>query len=115
MKTTTRTLVVCLVAPCLFAEAQESQPVFELADVRASASSTESNMRGGFIRGGRYKLRNATMVDLIGTAWGVDPDKVVGGPSWLDTDRFDVIAKAPANTTPEWLRLMLQAPAGGPF
>ena len=109
MKTTTRTLVVCLITPCLFAEAQESQPVFELADVRASASSTDSNMRGGFIRGGRYELRNATMVDLIGTAWGVDPDKVAGGPGWLDANRFDVIAKAPANTAPESLRLMLQA------
>jgi uncharacterized protein (TIGR03435 family) len=91
------------------ADAQETQPVFEAADVRASAPSTDSNMRGGFMRGGRYELRNATMVDLIGRAWSVDADKVVGGPDWLDTDRFDMIAKSPANTTPESLRLMLQA------
>jgi uncharacterized protein (TIGR03435 family) len=109
MSTTTRTLVVCLIAPCLFAVAQEAPPVFEVSDVHASAPSTDSNMRGGFIRGGRYELRNATMVDLIGNAWAVDADKVAGGPTWLDTDRFDVIAKAPANTTPESLRLMLQA------
>ncbi len=49
------------------------------------------------------------MVDLIKTAYGVDPDTVVGGPSWLEWDRFDVIAKAPANTPPQTVRLMLQA------
>jgi uncharacterized protein (TIGR03435 family) len=39
----------------------------------------------------------------------VDDDKVLGGPTWLEMDRFDVIAKAPANTTPETLKLMLQS------
>jgi uncharacterized protein (TIGR03435 family) len=49
------------------------------------------------------------MLDLIKTAYGVDADTVFGGPSWLETDRFDVIAKAPANTPPEAVKLMLQA------
>jgi uncharacterized protein (TIGR03435 family) len=33
---------------------------------------------------------------------------VLGGPNWLETDRFDVIAKAPQSTSPEMLKLMLQ-------
>ena len=49
------------------------------------------------------------MVDLIRTAYGVDADKVLGGPSWLESDRFDVIAKAPPSATPETAKLMLQA------
>ncbi|SPE32579.1 conserved exported hypothetical protein [Candidatus Sulfopaludibacter sp. SbA3] len=117
MNTITRTLGVCLITQCLLTmlvaasrtDAQEAQPVFDVADVRASARSTDSNLHGGFMRGGRYELRNATMVDLIGRAWGVDADNVVGGPGWLETDRFDVIATGPPNTTPESLRLMLQA------
>jgi uncharacterized protein (TIGR03435 family) len=48
------------------------------------------------------------MVDLIRTAYGVDAEKVQGGPSWLDTDRFDITAKAPANTPPDTVKLMLQ-------
>jgi uncharacterized protein (TIGR03435 family) len=52
-------------------------------------------MRSGFSRG-TYELRNATAADLIRTAWGVDADGVMGGPDWLDADRFDVIATAPA-------------------
>jgi uncharacterized protein (TIGR03435 family) len=48
------------------------------------------------------------MVDLIANAWGVDPDKVVGGPNWLEFDRFDILATAPAKSTPAELRAMLQ-------
>jgi uncharacterized protein (TIGR03435 family) len=48
------------------------------------------------------------MLDLIATAWRVDPDTVLGGPGWLQIDRFDVIATAPNNTPQETVRLMLQ-------
>jgi len=61
------------------------------------------------MRGGRYEIRNATMVDLIRTAYGVVPDRVVGGPAWLETDRFDVIARGPADTSQESSKEMLQA------
>jgi uncharacterized protein (TIGR03435 family) len=60
------------------------------------------------LRAGRYEIHNATMVDLIRIAYSVDADNVVGGPSWLEYDRFDVIAKAPPNSTPEKLKPMLQ-------
>jgi len=88
-----------------------STPAFETADVHASAHTTNPNpfMTGGVLRGGRYDLRRATMVDLIRIAYGVDPDSVLGGPSWLETDRFDVIAKVPPETSPETIKLMLQA------
>ena len=66
-------------------------------------------MTGGVLRGGRYELRNATMVDLIRIAYGVEAEKVLGGPNWLEFDRFDVSAKAPTATPPETLQLMLQA------
>jgi uncharacterized protein (TIGR03435 family) len=66
-------------------------------------------MTGGVLRGSRYDLRNATMVELIKTAWNVDADTVLGGPNWLETDRFDIIAKAPPNTPPDTIRLMLRA------
>ena len=60
-------------------------------DIRPSAPNTILEMRSRFFRG-HYELRNATVVDLIDAAWSVDPVKVVGGPDWLDTDRFDVTA-----------------------
>jgi uncharacterized protein (TIGR03435 family) len=65
-------------------------------------------MGGGSLRGGRYELRNATMLDLITIAYGIEADKVLGGPSWLEFNRYDVIAKAPNNTPQDELKLMLQ-------
>ena len=65
-------------------------------------------MRGGALRGNRYELRNATMVDLIRTAYNVQPERISGGPSWLEWNRFDIAALAPENTPPDRLREMLK-------
>jgi uncharacterized protein (TIGR03435 family) len=87
----------------------ESTLKFEVADVHNSPRTTQPVAQGPFYAGGRYELRFATMLDLIRTAYGVEPEKVVGGPSWLELDRFDVIAIAPAGSTAESRRRMLQA------
>jgi uncharacterized protein (TIGR03435 family) len=84
-------------------------PTFEIADVHVSPRAMTMRMSGGVLRAGRYEIRKATMLDLIRTAYGVDPDRVLGGPAWLDTDHFDVTAKAPATATPDSAKLMLQA------
>jgi uncharacterized protein (TIGR03435 family) len=98
-----------LLCSAAFGQSTETRPTFEVADIHTSAHTTNPFMRGPFNRGGRYELRNATMVDLVLTAYGVDADKVLGGPSWLEMDRFDVIAKAPGNSTAETRKAMLQA------
>ena len=84
-------------------------PVFSIADVHASPASSNPNMRSGFTMGGRYELHNASMVDLIRTAYGIDADAVFGGPSWLDSDRFEIIAQAASNSTAMDRQLMLRA------
>lgn len=63
---------------------------------------------GGVLRGDRFDLRKATMLDLIRIAWKIAPETIVGGPNWLEFDRFDIAAKAPAQTSPETVRQMLQ-------
>ncbi len=87
----------------------DAPPKFDVADVHVSAKSPNANQSGGFLRAGRYEIRKGTMVDLVRLAYGVDGDKVLSGPAWLDTDRFDIIAKAPQSTPPDTLKLMLQA------
>jgi uncharacterized protein (TIGR03435 family) len=50
----------------------------------------------------RVDIRNATLVNLIDFAHGIEDDdgredvSIVGGPSWLDFDRFDVVAIVPS-------------------
>jgi uncharacterized protein (TIGR03435 family) len=65
-------------------------------------------MRGGAVRGGRYEVKDASMLDLTTTAYGVQADRIQGGPAWLASDRFDIIA-APAGATQKTVNLMLQS------
>lgn len=68
---------------------------------------------GGFVQpGGRFGARNAHLQYLIGAAYGVKSFQIVsGGFPWIDTDRYDIDAKAPEGTPngPEPLRPMLQS------
>src|SRR5215475_5042749 len=84
-------------------------PAFAAADIHPSPSAAVPFMDIGFLPGGRYQIRNATLVDLIKTAWSIDGESVGGGPPWLDTDRFDLIAKAPPKSTDAERALMLQS------
>src|SRR5215831_9808579 len=106
-----RVSILIALAGVAYGQTTEPLPSFEAADVHVSPKSANPNVQslGGFVRGGRYQFRNATMVDLIASAYGVEPEKVVGGPSWLETDRFDILAKAPASATNATARLMLRS------
>lgn len=89
--------------------AASASPLFEQTDIHASAKTQFPFIQGPTLRGERYTIKQATMVDLIAAAYGMESEKVLGGPTWLDTDRFDINAKAPAGATADTQKLMLQA------
>ena len=92
------------------------QPKFDLADVHASSTAYWfAEYNGGLIRDGIYINRDATVLNLIRTAYGVTEDVIAGGPSWLKSDLFDIIAKVPEGTTPATANLMLQGLLGERF
>jgi uncharacterized protein (TIGR03435 family) len=99
--------IAALLSAVASGQSTDSRPAFVLADVHVSPRSPTSVMRPSS-RAGRYELRSATMVDLIRTAYAVDAQNVLGGPSWLEYDRFDLVALVPPNTTPDAQKLMLQ-------
>jgi uncharacterized protein (TIGR03435 family) len=87
----------------------ESLPRFEAADIRSGTRNATSQSGGGFIRGHIYQFRNATMADLISEAYEVEAEKVLGGPSWLEWHRFDILAKVPPGTTSDLAKRMLRS------
>jgi uncharacterized protein (TIGR03435 family) len=101
--------LVILLSGAALSQTTPTSPVFEMADVHVSPATTNGYMRGGFIRGGRYELHTASMVDLIATAWGIEGDAVFGGPSWLESDRFEILAKADPMSSETDRQLMLRA------
>jgi uncharacterized protein (TIGR03435 family) len=83
---------------------------FEIADIHPSPRRRYPFFDGGFLVSGRYLMRQATLADLIATAYGQkDSTFVHGGPSWLEWDRWDVIAKVPSGTTEAAAKEMLQS------
>ena len=96
-----------LLSGSVLAQSPPPRPSFDVAGIQVS-TRTNTGMRGGVLRGNRYEIRNATMVDLIRTAYDVQPERISGGPAWLEWYRFDIAALAPEATPPARLREMLK-------
>ncbi len=67
-------------------------PSFEVASIRRNLTA---NQQGRGLAapqpGGRFIAIGATLRHLVNGAYGLE---VIGGPGWVDTDRFDVNARA---------------------
>jgi uncharacterized protein (TIGR03435 family) len=59
--------------------------------------------------GGRFTATNITVRFLIRTAYQLQDDQISGGPNWLTSDHFDILAKAEAGASPAQLPSMMQA------
>ncbi|HLJ45588.1 MAG TPA: TIGR03435 family protein [Bryobacteraceae bacterium] len=80
---------------------------FDTVEMR-SANSAENWVSVGLLPDGNVRCRNTSLRRLIAAAYGRDENLVTGGPSWLDSERYDITAKAqPASK--EKLQLMLQS------
>ena len=72
--------------------AQPATPRFEVASVKPSnALPNSAGVKTGH---GRLDASNVTLKRLIIGAYGIGPHQVSGGPDWLESDRFDISAKA---------------------
>src|SRR5688500_1682415 len=69
------------------------KPQFEVATVRPNKSG-ESAASIGPRPGGRLNGTNQTARNLIRNAFTLQPFQMIGGPDWMDSDRFDIVAKA---------------------
>jgi uncharacterized protein (TIGR03435 family) len=75
-------------------------PSFEVTSVKpTSAGPVSVGVWGGaglsFIPGGGFSATNVTLGSVIRLAYGLRDFQTVGGPEWLDTDRFDIQARGP--------------------
>ncbi len=75
---------------------------FEVATIRP----TDPDWKGGrFIRmEGAHELvvRNHVLRTLIATAYNLNPKTVSGGPSWIDSEHFDIVAATPGDVPPTY-------------
>ena len=104
-----------LAAACvLLAASLIAQPSPALSSLRfevASLKPSQSAERGGGIRpapgGQRYEATNCSIKLMIQAAYRVKAEQIIGGPGWLDTDHYDMEAKAEKPSSPDELHVML--------
>ena len=88
------------------ARAQSAATTFEVATVRPNKSGGGATLVPG-LRNGTLSARNASLEVLICYAYGVSGLQIVG-PSWLDTEHFDLAGKAPQGVSDNQLMPLLQ-------
>jgi uncharacterized protein (TIGR03435 family) len=77
-----------------------SQTGFEVASIRPSQpGAVPAGSRFSF-RGDRFEAKAATVGDLLDMMVGFQLYRVTGGPSWMRTDRYDIVAKAGHEVAP---------------
>jgi uncharacterized protein (TIGR03435 family) len=83
---------------------------FDVASVKPNQTGGESR-RAGASPGGVFTASNASLKLLISRAYGVPEAQIESGLAWIDTDTWDIAAKAdtPLEMTREELRPCLQA------
>jgi uncharacterized protein (TIGR03435 family) len=85
---------------------QDSNPEFEVATIKRSDPNYDA---GQMIRDPRLvAIAHASIQNLMAQAFRIKNFQI-SGPGWLDTDRFDIIARIPEGATQDQLPAMLQA------
>lgn len=84
--------------------AAEARPEFEVATIKPSQSAEGF----GFLvnRSGLLTTHNTSLRDLMKISYGVHPRQITGGPSWFESDKYDVTGKPNVAGIPSVPQLM---------
>ena len=86
----------------------KSRPSFAVASVRPTNLALGQQIDMRVLPGGTVTATSVTLKFLITVAYGVQDVQISGGPGWMETDRFDIVAKPGENVKLE-ARPMLQS------
>jgi uncharacterized protein (TIGR03435 family) len=76
----------------LFAQSTGIRDTFDVASVKR-VEGNQGAGRGVTVQpGGRFMAPNATVRQLVAAAYGVFDNQITGGPGWIGSDRFEVLA-----------------------
>ena len=105
--------LVVFTSSTALAQTAENSPAFEVASVKPAAPITGNRiqvmMRGGpgSPDPGQITYTNVTLKNVLMNAYGVKGFQI-SGPSWLDSERYDIVAKLPRGATKAQFMVMLQ-------
>jgi uncharacterized protein (TIGR03435 family) len=96
--------VLCCIGAVLFAQQAPASPTFEVASIKQNKSG-DPRLQMGFEPGGRFNAVNISIRNLISIAYitarpALPGLRIVGGPAWMDSARFDIVAKTEGQYQP---------------
>jgi uncharacterized protein (TIGR03435 family) len=100
--------VACLFLGLSIGAVAQTDPEFEAATIKPTAPDA----RGTVIvmpPGGRLEIVNMTLKAMIENAYSIQPFQISGGPGWLDSDHYDISARAGIAVKRDDVLLMLQS------
>lgn len=110
-------IVICAVAAIVaVSRAQDNGQTFEVASVRLNKSGDGNGMLRQ-LPGGRMTATNMPLRAMITFAYNLAGYQLVGGPGWVNANRYDVAAKmdgnpdsafVPGSTAPNPMQVALQ-------
>jgi uncharacterized protein (TIGR03435 family) len=71
---------------------------FEVATVKPAAPSTDGHTHINYPEGGAFSASNITLAALLQWAYDMPKNRILDAPPWFDATRFDLQAKADAET-----------------
>jgi hypothetical protein len=73
---------------------------YEVASIKRNNGDAEANDCSAAVPAGRgFEGINVTLGSVIRLAYGLQDFQMVGGPKWVDTDRFDIQVRGPQGAT----------------
>jgi len=90
----------------MWAQSGTDAPTFDVASVKVNHSGDGTAHTHNI--GADVQMRNVPLRAYIVMAYDI-PDYQLQAPDWVRTERYDISAKAPADTSHETINRMMQA------
>ncbi len=70
---------------------------FQVATIKPSGPDESRRI---MVQGNRFSTTATTVVDLLKFAYGIHEQEIIGGPNWLRTQKFDLLADSETQVRP---------------
>lgn len=108
-KITCLLVVLCTLVPTTFAQASPPEPRFEVVSIKPLQGYVMGAGQRRHSDPGQISYPSVHLKFLVMWAYGLESYRVNGGPAWMETQFYDVVAKLPDGATEKQIPAMLQA------
>jgi uncharacterized protein (TIGR03435 family) len=94
---------VAVSSSAMLAQTPNPRPKFDAFEVATVKPADFESRSGRYIKmdgANRFVEKNYTLKLLIAAAYDLNPRTIFGGPSWVDSDHYDILAVTPGEVQP---------------